>query len=114
MTAEQGALFEPDSQLIHPDYAEHATIQERFEAFHAANPWVYRALEHLTIQRLSRGRRRVGIAALFEVLRWEWEKSTVGGGFKLNNDFRSRYVRLLLERHPEWDGVFETRQLKAA
>lgn len=114
MIAEQGALFEPDTQLVTPDYAHDLTIQQRFELFHRANPWVYRALEHLVIEHLSRGRKKLGIGMLFEVLRWEWAKSTTGSDFKLNNNYRSRYVRLLLERHPEWDGVFELRSLQAA
>ena len=39
---------------------------------------------------------------------------THGDQFKLNNSYRSRYTRLLLDRHPEWTDVFQTRELKAA
>lgn len=94
-----------------PDYAPDATIQERFEAFHELNPHVLDALETLVRQFLASGRRRLAIGALFERLRWEHDITTEGDEFRLNNTFRSRYVRLILDRHPEWADVFQTRRL---
>ncbi len=90
------------------------SIQERFEAFHDANPWVCRALEQLTADLVGRGRRRIGIKSLFEVLRWHYNRATEGDDFRLNNSYTSRYARLLIDRHPEWADVFETRELRAA
>lgn len=95
---------QPDSQA--------ATIQERFEAFHQLNPWVLRALEQLTADYLTRGSKRVGIGMLFEVLRWRYAIATEGDEFRLNNSYRSRYVRLLIEQHPEWAPAFEVRALR--
>ncbi|MEU0722892.1 hypothetical protein [Streptomyces sp. NPDC006140] len=89
-----------------------ATIQAQFEAFHRLNPWVLRALERLTADYLERGATRVGIGMLFEVLRWRYATVTEGDEFRLNNNFRSRYVRLLIERHPQWAHVFEVRALR--
>ncbi|MFE0257298.1 hypothetical protein [Streptomyces sp. NPDC059010] len=89
-----------------------ATIQAQFEAFHRLNPWVLRALESLTADYLRRGATRVGIGMLFEVLRWRYATATEGDEFRLNNNFRSRYVRLLIERHPEWTPAFEVRALR--
>jgi len=100
--------------LVVPEHHDTATIGERFEAFHAANPWVLTAYERLTADELRRGRSRVGIGMLTEVLRWHYGRQTTGDTFRINNNLRSRYVRLLLERHPEWAGVFETRELRAA
>jgi hypothetical protein len=90
-----------------------ATIQAQFEAFHRLNPWVLRALEALTADYLKRGAHRVGIGMLFEVLRWRYATATEGDEFRLNNNFRSRYVRLLIECHPEWGPAFEVRALRA-
>ncbi|WP_180685932.1 hypothetical protein [Streptomyces gossypiisoli] len=89
-----------------------ATIQAQFEAFHQLNPWVLRALERLTADYLKRGAKRVGIGMLFEVLRWRYTLATEGDDFRLNNSYRSRYVRLLIERHPEWRSAFEVRALR--
>lgn len=102
--------------IVQPD-ARGLTIQQRFELFHAANPWVYRALENLTVDMLRRGQRRIGIRMLWEVIRWQYNRSTVdvdGSGFKVNDHYHSRYVRLLIEEHPEWADVFATRELRAS
>lgn len=99
--------------FVEPEYEAEQTIDERFAAFHAANPWVYRTLERLAADWLERGHRKVGIKALFEVIRWQHGRRTSGDqGFRCNNDFTSRYARILLERHPEWP--IETRRLRAA
>ncbi len=91
------------------------THQDRFESFDRANPWVYDALVDLTRDLVHRGRKRVGIKMLFEVLRWEYERSTVGDSeFKLNNNFHSRYARKIMGSEPDLEGVFEVRELKAA
>lgn len=101
----------PFPDLAIPAYPRGATAQERFEAFHRANPAVYDALERMTAELVAAGRTRVGIGMLFEVLRWQHQLRTAGGDFKLNNNFRSRYARLLMDRHPEWNDVFELRRL---
>ncbi|MFD6343631.1 hypothetical protein ACFWF9_02750 [Streptomyces roseolus] len=90
-----------------------ATIQEQFEAFHELNPWVLRELENLTARCVEQRWPRVGIGMLFELLRWRYGEATRGDRFRLNNNFRSRYVRLLLGQHPEWASLFSTRALRA-
>ena len=109
-----------DTQLVLPlgPYVETvdqptATLQEKFERFHAANPWVALALEALTRDWLATGRQRVGIKMFIEVLRWEHARRTDGSEFRYNNSFTSRYVRLLIEAHPDWADAFETRALRA-
>jgi hypothetical protein len=87
-------------------------IQEDFEQFHRRNPWVYGALRELTADLVQRGRRRIGVGMLFEVLRWQVARGTfdAASDFKLNNNYRSRYARLL---DIEFPGVFEMRELKS-
>lgn len=94
------ALFDVDHEL---------TLQERFDLFNAHNPQVLAELERMTAALVDRGRRKVGIAMLFEVMRWNWYMTTDGDDFKLNNSYRAFYARLLMDIHPEWRGVFETR-----
>lgn len=93
---------------------EDLTIQQQFERFHALNPWVYESLAVLVTDWLARGHTRAGIKQLVEVVRWEYGRQTQGDTFKLNNNFTSRYARLLIDQHPEWADVFETRVLRAA
>lgn len=100
--------------MIVPDRITGATIQERFEAFHAVNPWVLTFLEGRTREWLASGRTRLGIGMLTELLRWEYGRHTTGDVFKISNDYRSRYVRLMIERNPDWAEVFVTKTLTSA
>ncbi|WP_328404018.1 hypothetical protein OHS70_34305 [Streptomyces sp. NBC_00390] len=88
------------------------SIQQRFEDFHALNPWVHRELERMTADCAQHGWNRVGIGMLFELLRYRYGEATRGDEFRLNNNFRSRYVRLLVDEHPEWSPLFEVRALR--
>lgn len=87
-------------------------LDEQFDDFHMRHPEVMRHLTRLCYQAVSRGRTRIGIGQLFEVLRWQ---RNIGRDaedeFKLNNNLRSRYARRLMADHPEFEGLFETRKL---
>lgn len=87
-------------------------LAAQFAEFHAANPWVYTRLRALTADLVAHGRTRIGIGMLFEVLRWQTAMAThdAHSDFKLNNNYRSRYARLL---DAEFPGVFELRELKS-
>ena len=87
------------------------TLDERFALFDEANPWVADALVELADDLVAHGARRIGVKHLFEVLRWHHTRSTVGEVFKLNNNFTSRYARMLQERRPDLAGMIETRTL---
>ena len=89
------------------------SIDAAFDAFHTANPWVCAALVDLAVDLHARGRERVGMKMLFEVLRWQHAIATVDAAsdFKLNNSYTSRYARLIMDTVPSLDGIFETRRL---
>ncbi|MCZ1006819.1 hypothetical protein [Streptomyces lydicus] len=82
------------------------TLTDRFLAFHGEHPYVYRALERLTADRLAAGATRVGLKALFEDLRWQLPPGTRG----LDNSFTALYARKLIEDHPHWAPAFELRR----
>lgn len=91
-----------------------STIEADFWRFHTANPEVYAGLVNLTRVWLERRPgRKLGIGMLFEVLRWEVAMRTTGDDFKLNNNYRSYYARLIMSRNPDLAGVFDTRRLHA-
>lgn len=110
----QPTLFEPLPPLRKPDYQKTDTIEQRFNAFHAANPVVYRELRTMALGIKRRGTTRYGIAGLFEVLRYRWSLQTSGDSFKLNNNFRALYARLLMDNEPELVDFFEVRERRAA
>ena len=97
------------------DFTRPVTRAEKFEEFHRANPHVLTNLEALTDKLIRRGQKHIGIGYLFEILRYESFMRTVDpdSEFKLNNNLRSRYARLLLERHPEWSEVISVRNLRS-
>lgn len=109
---EQMALFEEFRPIVNPG-GKPKTIKEAFDAFHAANPHVYAMLRKLALPLAQQGRRKIGIGMLFEVLRWQYALQTRGDDFKLNNNYRSHYARLLMDREPALRGLFETRELRS-
>ena len=91
------------------------TIEERFRAFHAANPAVYRCILQLTRERFVRGSLRHGMKAIWEQLRWRIATGNIrlATGYNFNNDFTSRYARLVVKEFPAYRGLFELRRLSA-
>ena len=110
----QPTLFEPLPPIVAPKYSKTDTIAQRFEAFHAANPVVYRELRSMALNIRRGGAAHYGIAGLFEVLRYRYSLQTSGDSFKLNNDFRALYARLLMDNEPELLDFFETRERRTA
>lgn len=106
---QQPSLFERFEPIVTVN-AHGLTLDQQFAAFHAANPHVYDALRRLALQLARRGQ-RMGIKALFEVLRWQYAMTTsdASSDYKLNNNYTSFYARLLMGQEPELDGYFETR-----
>ncbi len=71
------------SAVVEPEYRREMTIQERFAAFHAANPHVAAHLAEMALALRRQGRTRYGIKALVEVLRFQYAVHTApdaGGG----------------------------------
>lgn len=89
------------------------TIQQRFERFDRENPQVYAELVVLARRWAATGNKKCGVGMLFEVLRWRRGLRTGGDDFKLNNSYRSRYVRKIISNYPELAPLFETRTLHA-
>jgi hypothetical protein len=90
------------------------SLDERFEDYHAAHPEIYREFARLARLLRDRGHDHYGAKGLFEALRFHHAvDSRPGDLYKLNNNYTSRYVRLLVEEQPEFEGFFETRKLKS-
>lgn len=92
---------------IFSDLAEN--IVRSFFIYHQENPQVYDLLLRFTKEVYVRGRRRYSIVAVFERVRWYTTIETNGDEFKLNNNYRSCYSRLIMHEHPQFNGMFSTR-----
>ena len=91
-----------------------ATIKERFDLFHAANPQVYQALVSTTRNILKRYNvQRISIKLPYEIVRWTRYLRTQGEeGYKLSNDFTAHYSRLIMASEPDLAHVFRTKVLR--
>jgi hypothetical protein len=85
-----------------------------FWNYHLQHPDVEFQLRNLALNAKRAGLKVYGIGAIWEVLRW---RLRVEGGrieeFKCSNDYRSRYARFLMWRHPELQGFFVLRELRS-
>src|SRR6476646_2154736 len=78
------------------------TIQARFEKFHATNPHIYARLVEAARRLMAAGKSKIGIGHLVEdVVRWAEERTFTGENYKISNDYRSRYARLIMEQEPD-------------
>jgi len=91
------------------------TLDERFAEYHARNPLVFKLFERFARTALQSGRTHYSAKAIMERVRWEISiKSQDDQGFKINNNYTSRYARLLATEYPEFKGFFHMRELRAA
>lgn len=87
-----------------------ATIPERFERFHRENPHVYDTLVRLAREWVrTTGRHKIGIATLYERVRWEMAVTTSDADYKLNDAYRAYYARIIMLFESDLDGIFDLR-----
>ena len=103
-------LFDqPAPEALPPD----ATIDERFAAFHAANPAVFGLFVRFALEAQAAGLASYSAKAVFERVRWQTAIETRSGDpFKVNNDFTARYARLAMDTVPALADFFHTRGLR--
>jgi len=108
MKVDQFGLFNDDVEL-----GMVSSIEEQFKDFHGANSHVYIELVRMARQLRENGQVAFGIGCLWEVLRWRaaMETDDPSTDFKLNNNYRSRYARLIMAQEPDLDGFFSIRTL---
>lgn len=97
------------------DFTQAITPAEKFDEYHRLNPQVANALEQMAYDLIKRGRRKIGIKMLMEVLRWNYQMKTddPNSDFKINNNYAPYYARLLIARNPQWADVFELRTIRS-
>jgi hypothetical protein len=89
------------------------SIDERFAKFHHDNPQIYNLLLRFSLTAKDAGFHNYGMKAIFERVRWHVDVETKArDGFKLSNDYTSRYARLL-DQDPKLKGFFNMRPLRS-
>jgi len=87
--------------------------EARFAIYHAENPHIYETLLRFAHEAKAAGRKRIGINMIHERLRWYTHIEARNDTWKLNNNWRPYYSRLLTLNEPELAGLFEMRKSKA-
>lgn len=105
-----------------PEKQPKKTIDERFAKFHENNPQVFNLIVKEARLALKQGMDKFSVRQICEYVRWHIQLHTKDDPmfskskgekvkFKINNDYSSRYARLLLERYPEFAGKIELREI---
>jgi hypothetical protein len=86
----------------------------KFIKFHEENPFVYQRLRELAIEWKEAGHDKIGIAMLYEVMRWTAGlKNKDIDGYTLNNNYKAYYARMLMFNESSLRGMFEVRGIKS-
>lgn len=98
-----------------PAWAQHG-LGARWWDFHVEHPEVADALVQLARPLVKQGHSKLGIAMLWETLRYTSLLGTRDDepGPRLNNNHRAYYARWLDETCAELHGFFEVRELRAS
>ena len=89
-----------------------STERQRWLDWHAENPQVYELFKRFTFEAIGRGHNRLSAWLIVNRIRWETTVETLGGDFKISNNFIAYYARLFMEEHPEYRGFFRTKAMK--
>jgi len=87
----------------------------RFQEFHAANPHVYSTLVfQCKAYRNRHPGKQLGIATLWENLRWDYLMTTdAEEDFKLNNNHKAHYSRMIMANEPSLADIFAVREMQS-
>lgn len=97
-----------------PRTSADTSIAARFERFHKANPHIYEAIVARLRSLRDTGVERTSVKAIVENLRWSpigVRRTDTVKPFKIQNDFTSRYARLVAERDPDLAVMLEVRTI---
>jgi hypothetical protein len=93
-----------------PLFPSDKTIDERFAEFHAANPQVFELFAKFARELREAGLEKGSAELIVQRIRWHAAVVTRGDSFKINDHYRARYARPLVETCPEFAGWFEFRK----
>jgi hypothetical protein len=89
------------------------TIDEKFFRYHADNPQIFKIIKKYTAQVKDVGFQHYSMDAIMHRVRWHVNVKTRSyDGFKINNNFTSRYARLLEKENKDLRGFFNKRKLR--
>lgn len=94
-------------------FSQTTTADQKFNQFNHDNPSVYRSLVKLAREARSMGKRKISIELLINRVRWDIWMATTDTDFKINNNYKSRYARLIMQNEYDLRDIFNTRELRS-
>jgi hypothetical protein len=85
-------------------------ILRQFIKYHQENPHIYDLFKKFASEARASGRQRFGVGMISERVRWYVDIETRGDAFKINNNYRSCYVRMMILEDPGYETFFKRRE----
>lgn len=82
---------------------------DAFDKYNLEHPDIFKRFVELACAMKIAGRKRYGAMSIIEAMRWEYDIANPKGEFKINNNFRSLFARLLAYQDPAFEEFFEFR-----
>jgi hypothetical protein len=83
-----------------------------FKKYDEENPKIWALFVKYAIEAKQKGFKSYSANGIFEIIRWNTKESG-NDGFKVNNNYRPDYARKMMNKHPEFKGFFQIREIKA-
>jgi hypothetical protein len=88
------------------------SLDEKFFQYHSDNPHIFDLFLSYARQVKGAGFKHYGFHTIMHRVRWHLNiETTDPEGYKMNNNYSSRYARLLAKKNPEFKGFFRNRKL---
>lgn len=88
-------------------------IQTAFNEFHANNPRIYELYKEQVYRAVRMKREKVSSKTILGWIRWEVGINVkTDDVFKINDAYTSRYARLFIKEHPQYEYMFNFRELR--
>ena len=76
-------------------------LRREANAYHSANKEVWALFERLSLEQSEKGHRHLGVALIWEHIRWEYVVERKESEWKMPNNHRAFYARYFNALHPE-------------
>jgi hypothetical protein len=87
------------------------TLWERWNLYHEANPHILPKLTEMAYKASRAGQKNIGVAMLFEVLRWKTNVETVQtDGFKIADPLAAVYARVIMRDNLDLRSIFKLKK----
>ena len=87
--------------------------KEAFQNYHQQNPHIYARFEKFALEAVQR-RDHFSAKAIFHIIRWYTPDADDQPEFKIDDGWVSHYARMFMEKHPEHEGYFATRERRGS